>query len=114
MKYLFYITVFTLLFISGCSDDGDSVEQKETEKVIIYDTNRVTVYDSVNIPVRTPEKKTNYSKRIRVQQDTDYVPPRNGGVNKYWYGNRNRKLANDSNCYFGKGKGKRYRWGRVN
>jgi len=109
MKYLFYIAVFTVLFVYGC---GNTDKNNETEKVIIYDTNKVTVYDTVKIPETVPDNKTNYTKKFKFQQDTDYVPPRNGGVNKYWYGNRNRKLSNDSNCFFGKGKGNKHRYRR--
>lgn len=117
MKYILYITILIIFSVLGCEDNGKpeiSDEQRDTEKVIVTDTNRVTVYDTVKIPVKVPEKKTSYTKEFKVQQDTDYVPPRDGGVNKYWYGNRNRRLSNDSNCYFGKGKGKRHRWGRGN
>ena len=118
MKRLIYIPAILIMFVSGCgnSDNSDSLNaNNDTNRVIINDTNKVTVYDTVKINVTTPPKK-NYTKEFNIQKDTDYVPPRDGGVNKYWYGNRNRKLSNDSNCYFGKGKGNRhrYRWGQNN
>lgn len=114
MKYLIYIAVLILLFFFGCGNRDNPNEDYNTEKIIIYDTNKITVYDTVKTPLTVPEKKTTYTKNFKAQQDTDYVPPRDGGVNKYWYGNRSRKLSNDSNCYFGKGKGNRhrYRWGQ--
>lgn len=40
----------------------------------------------------------------------DYVPPKNGKSNKKWFGNRNRQLMNDRECYFGKGMKKRHRY----
>ncbi len=42
----------------------------------------------------------------------DYVPPKNGGSNKLWKGNRHRYLLKDRECYFGKGMKHRYRWGQ--
>ena len=105
-----------IIFLSGCGNNDNSDlpdADKDTNRVIIKDT--VTVYDTVKIPVTTPPKNT-YTNKNNDRQDAEYVPPRDGGVNKYWYGNRNRKLSNDSNCYFGKGRGNRhrYRWGQNN
>jgi len=42
----------------------------------------------------------------------DYVPPKNGGNNKIWCGNRHRFLLKDRECYFGNGMRNRYRWGQ--
>jgi predicted small lipoprotein YifL len=118
MKCLIYIPAILIMFVSGCGNRGNSDlpdVDKDTNRVSINDTNTVTVYDTVKIPVTPPSNKT-YTKRNNDRQNADYVPPRDGGVNKYWYGNRNRKLSNDSNCYFGKGRGNkhRYRWGQNN
>ena len=46
----------------------------------------------------------------QVDNQPDYVPPKNGGNNKKWNCNRNKVLTKDSNCYFGKGLQKRHRY----
>lgn len=46
----------------------------------------------------------------QVDNQPDYVPPRNGGYNKKWNCNRHKELRKDSNCYFGKGLQKRHRY----
>jgi len=112
MKYFVYISFFLLIYIFSCGkSENTEVSSGYKDSLVFIDTNKVTVYDTVRIPVDSSVKKNFIRRNQRVNQDTDYIPPRNGGVNKYWYGNRNRKLSNDSNCYFGKGKRHRYRHG---
>jgi hypothetical protein len=40
----------------------------------------------------------------------NYIPPKNGKMNKNWYGNKNRKMGGGNNCYFGRGYRKRQGW----
>ena len=45
------------------------------------------------------------------QNNTEYIPPKDGSSNKYWQGNKHRRLLNDRECYFKDGLRKRKRDG---
>ncbi len=108
MKYNTYIFAFILImFLSG----GYSCEPKTQET-----SSGNKGVDSTVLKDTVPKEETELNNDKTVVNDTDYIPPRNGGVNKKWYGNKNKTLVKDTGCYFGKGlqKRNRYRWGQEN
>jgi len=108
MKYKAYIFVFTLvMFLSG----GYSCEPKTQET-----SSGNKVIDSTVFKDSIPKEEINLNSEKTIAKDTDYIPPRNGGINKKWYANKNKTLVKDTGCYFGKGlkKQHRYRWGQRN
>lgn len=111
MKYKTYISVFIfIMFLSG----GYSCEPKTQEISSGNKEMDSTVITVIKDSISKEEIKLNSEKTI--SKDTDYIPPRNGGINKKWYANKNKTLVKDTGCYFGKGlqKRNRYRWGQNN
>lgn len=101
IRYIIIIFILSALAIS-CKTENTNVKNNESTS-IKTDTVVKLVQDSV-------AKK--YAKPIEKQpvKRPDYIPPENGGVNEKWSNNRHRTLSKDSNCYFGKGIQKRYRY----
>ncbi len=101
-----FVSIFVMLFSVGYSCEPKIQETSQSKQRI----DSAIFIDSVkkqNIQINTDKTIIN---------DTDYIPPRNGGINKKWYGNKNKTLVKDTGCYFGKGlrKQHRYRWGQRN
>lgn len=95
------------MFLSG----GYSCEPKTQENSPVNKG-----IDSTIIKDSIHKQETQINNDKTAVNDTDYIPPRNGGINKKWYGNKNKTLVKDTGCYFGKGlqKRNRYRWGQNN
>lgn len=69
------------------------------------------------LPEQIPVEQTDDTTFIKFdttessQNNTEYIPPKDGSSNKYWQGNKHRRLLNDRECYFKDGLRKRKRDG---
>ena len=87
---LFCVSIF--IFLSKKNTDNSYIIQNSNKKI---DTSALSLINN-NQEVKLPE----------------YVPPKDGGDNSFWCGNRHRYILKDRKCYFGNGLKRRYRGGQ--
>jgi hypothetical protein len=89
------VTLFgfsTYMYFSGKRYEKDKNTQNVNQKTDSSTSTLINKYQDINIP--------------------EYVPPKDGGDNSFWCGNRHRYLLKDRKCYFGNGLQRRYRGDR--
>jgi hypothetical protein len=80
------------MYLSGKSPEKGNNIQNVNQKTDSTDMSLINKNQDINTP--------------------EYVPPKDGGDNSFWCGNRHRYLLKDRKCYFGNGLRKRFRGGQ--
>ena len=90
------------LCVSGltCNSDDDSRTKNPTKQTYNKQNDDTTFKD--------------IDTTVIENNNPEYVPPKDGSSNKYWNGNKHRKLLKDRECYFKNGLRKRKRDGSGN